>query len=124
MITVRIPFDKDFEYGKCKSLYKRYKRLIEDDQPFKSIVENTFFYSFYLDNVFIGCIYCFYRGDDLFLNAFATRHHHEANIEAMKMVLSWFNCDIYAESIRKPAIYCLLELGFKKQKGNIYIYRR
>jgi len=124
MIEVRIPFDGDFEYEKCKSLYRKCQRYIGDDQPFRAIINNTYFYSFYLDGVLIGCIYCFYRGDDLYLNGFATRHHHEANMEAMRMVLSYFDCDIYSESIRKTAIYCLLELGFKKQKGNIYKYER
>lgn len=123
-LTVKIPLDIEFEYRKCKKLYERYQKLIGDDQQFNDVVKNTYFYSFYSDNVLIGCIYCFYRDNELFLNAFATRHHHKENIEAMKMVLSWFNCDIYAESIRKPAIYCLLELGFKKQKGNIYKYER
>ena len=123
-ITVRIPINDDFEYKKCRDLYKKCKKLIGDDQSFDFIVNNTFFYSFYLDGVLIGCIYCFLRDDNLFINAFATRHHHKENLEAVKMVLSWFNCDVYAESIRKPAILCLLRSGFKKFKDNIYIYRR
>ena len=124
MITVRIPTDKDFEYEKSRSLYRKCQRLIGDDQPFKAVVNNTYYYSFYLDGTLIGGIYCFLRGDDLYINGFATRHHHNENVECVKMVLSWFNCDVYAESIRKPAILCLLKAGFKKLKDNIYIYRR
>ena len=123
-ITVRIPFDKDFEYKKCKDLYKKCQRLIGDDEQYDDVVRNTYFYSFYLDNELIGGIYCFNRGDDLYLNGFATRHHHKENIECVKMVLSWFDCDIYAESTRKPAILCLLRTGFKKFKDNIYKYER
>ena len=123
-ITVKIPLDIEFEYEKCKRLYNRYQKLIGDDQPFDKVVKNTYFYSFYVDNVLIGGIYCFYRGNRLYLNGFATRHHHNENVECVKMVLSWFECDMYAESVRKPAILCLLKAGFKKYKNNIYIYRR
>lgn len=124
MITVRIPTDKDFEYEKCRSLYRKCQRLIGDNQSFKAVVNNTFYYAFYVDNVLIGGIYCFYRGRNLYLNGFATRHHHKENVECVKMVLSWFDCDMYAESIRKPAILCLLRAGFKKLKGDIYKYER
>lgn len=124
MITVRIPFDDDFNYEECEKLYKKTQRLIGDDVPFCDVVKDTFFYSFYDDAEFLGCIYCFIRDDELFLNGFGTRGHHDKNIECMKMTVSWFNCDIYAESIRKPAILCLLKTGFKKLKDNIYIYRR
>ena len=124
MITVRIPLDKNFEYKKCKKLYEKYQKFIGDTQDFKLIVKNTYFYSFYIDDVLIGAIYCFYRGEDLYINGFATRHHHKENVECIKSVLSWFSCDVYAESIRKPAVLCLLKAGFKKEKNNIYRYRR
>lgn len=123
-ITVRIPFDKDFEYKKCEDLYKKCQKLIGDNQKFKAIVKNTYFYAFYVDNIFIGCGYCFYRGNKLFFNGFGTRHHHKENVECVKRILAWFDCDIYAESIRKPAILCLLRAGFKKFKDNIYKYER
>ena len=124
MITVRIPNDENFNYKENKKLYKKFQRIMEDDQPFREVVKNTFYYSFYNDETLIGAIYCFYRDDKLFLNAFATRHHHNENIECFKKVLSWFNCDMYAESNKKTAIYCLLKCGFKKLKDNIFIYRR
>ena len=123
MISVRIPYDKDFEYKKCRSMYRKYQKKIGDDQAFKDIIADDFFYSFYIDDELIGAIYCFLRNENLFLNGFGTRGHHEENIICMKRVLSWFNCDIYAESIRKPAILCLLRAGFKKFKDNTYIYK-
>lgn len=124
MITVRIPRDEKFNYKECKDLYKKNQRLIGDDVPFDNVIKDTFFYSFYDDEKLLGCIYCFIRDNEVFLNAFATRHHHKENIECLNLVISWFNGDIYAESIRKPAILCLLRSGFKKLKDNIYIYRR
>lgn len=122
-IEVRIPFDKDFEYKKCEDLYKKSQEKIGDDQKFEAIIKNTYFYAFYLDKIFIGCIYCFYRDDKLFINAFSTRHHHKENIECVKKILTWFNCDIYAESVQKSAILCLLRAGFKKFKENIYVFK-
>lgn len=124
MIKTVIPGDKDFDYRTCKKMYEKCKRLIGDNQKFKDIVRNTYFYSFYNNNEFLGCIYCYYKDEKLFLNGFAGRHHHKENMESMKLVLSWFNCDIYAESIRKTAIYCLIELGFKKIGKNLYKYER
>ena len=124
MIKTVIPIDKNFDYRECKKMFEENKQLIGDNQSFKDIVRNTYFYSFYKNNTFLGCIYCYYKGEKLFLNGFAGRHHHKENMECMKLVLSWFNCDIYAESIRKPAIYCLKILGFKKIKENLYKYER
>lgn len=124
MITVRIPRDKNFNYKECKTLYKKCRRLIGDNQEFREIVANTHFFSFYNDGDFLGCIYVYDKCGKLYLNAFASRHHHKENIESMKMVLSWYTCDIYAESTRKTAIYCLLELGFKKIGQNLYKYER
>lgn len=121
MITVRIPTDKNFNYNECKKLFNKYKKLIRDDTKFDEILKNSFFYSFYDENTFIGCIYYYYRNEKLFFNGYANRHLHKQVIDCIKMTFDWFNCDIYAESIQKPAIYSLLRCGFKKHKGNIYI---
>lgn len=124
MIRVVIPLDKNFDYKACEKMFKKCQKWIGDYEKFEDIVNGTFFYSFYKDDELLGCIYCFFREDKLFLNGFAGRHHHKENMECMRMVLSWFNCDIYAESIRKTAIFCLYELGFKKVSRNIYKYER
>jgi len=124
MITVKIPLDKNFDYKTCKKLYRKCRKLIGDDRDFRGIVENTYFYSFYLGDEFLGCIYCYYKDDKLFLNGFAGRHHHKENMESMKLVLSYFSCDIYAETKHKTAAYCLIECGFKKIDDNLYKYER
>ena len=66
----------------------------------------------------------FEKNNKLYLNGFGGRKHHQKNIECLKMVLNWFNCDIYAESVQKPAILCLLRCGFKRIDNNLFIYRR
>lgn len=124
MIKVFIPKDIDFNYKQCKKLYKKYQRQIGDNQEFRDIVKKTFFYSFFDDEKHIGCIYYYMRGDKLFVNAFANRHTHEINIECLKKSFEWFNCDIYAETKHKTAIYCLYKCGFKKVEDNIYKYER
>lgn len=120
MIKVFIPKDLNFNYKECKKLYKKYKNKLEDERNFSDIVKNTWFFSFFNDNNFIGCIYFYRENDKLFVNAFAKRHTHLINLECFKMSFDWFNCDIYARSRQKTAILCLYKCGFKKIDTNIY----
>ena len=226
MIKVFIPKDSGFNYKQCKKLYKKYRKQIGDDQEFRDIVKNTFFYSFFdeeseipdgqaetgavsrsfpqaeagadteiassqtcylpdyagcrksvvlrLQTSFaiahstanpaprkdgvgsfpqspgsekierkgttsrkrksssvkefqgkhIGCIYYYEKEGKLFVNAFANRHTHEINIKCLKMSFDWFNCDIYAKSHQKTAIYCLYKCGFKKINEDTYKLER
>ena len=107
MIKVYIPSDFDFNYKQCKKLYKKYQKQIGDDVDFRDVVKNTFFYSFFDDEKHIGCIYYYEKDGKLFVNAFANRHTHEINITCLKMTFDWFNCDIYAKTAHKTAIFCL-----------------
>lgn len=124
MIRVLISGDKNFNFKECKKLFAKNKKLINDNRKFRDIVESTFFYSFFDNEKHIGCIYYYLRGDKLFVNAFANRHTHEINIKCLKESFEWFNCDIYAETRHKTAIYCLYKCGFKKIGENIYKYER
>ena len=124
MITVYIPSDFDFNYKQCKKLYKKYQKQIGDDVDFRDVVKNTFFYSFFDDEKHIGCIYYYEKDGKLFVNAFANRHTHEINITCLKMTFDWFNCDIYAKTAHKTAIFCLYKCGFKKIGDNLYKYER
>jgi hypothetical protein len=124
MIKVLIPTDYEFNYKQCKKLFKKYKKLINDNSEFRDIVKNTFFYSFFDDNKHIGCIYYYLKNNKLFVNAFSYRHTHLINIECFKKSFEWFNCDIYAETTHKTAIYCLYKCGFKKIDNTLYRYER
>lgn len=124
MIKVYIPNDYDFNYKQCKKLYKKYQKQIGDDVEFRDVVKNTFFYSFFDDEKHIGCIYYYEKDGKLFVNAFANRHTHEINITCLKMTFDWFNCDIYAKTAHKTAIFCLYKCGFKKIGDNLYKYER
>lgn len=121
MIRVLIPKDKNFNFKQCKKLYKEHKKLIGDNQKFRDIVENTYFYSFFDDNKHLGCIYYYLKNNKLFVNAFAYRHTHELNLKCLKKTFDWFNCDIYAQTTHKTAILCLYKCGFRKVKDNLYI---
>ena len=72
----------------------------------------------------IGCIYYYQKDGRLFVNAFANRHTHETNIKCLKMSFDWFNCDIYAQTKHKTAIFCLYKCGFKKINDDIYKLER
>lgn len=121
MIRVLIPKDKNFNFKQCKKLYKEHKKLIGDNQKFRDIVENTYFYSFFDDNKHLGCIYYYLKNNKLFVNAFAYRHTHELNLKCLKKTFDWFNCDIYAQTTHKTAILCLYKCGFRKVNDNLYI---
>ncbi len=124
MIRVFIPNDYGFNYKQCKKLYKKYRHLINDNQEFRDIVKNTFFYSFFDDDKFVGCLYFYEKNNKLYVNGFSHRHMHKQNLECLKMSLNWFNCDIFAETPHKTAVLCLLRCGFKKSSDNLYKYER
>lgn len=124
MISVKIPADKNFNFKECKKLYRKYSKFIGDKGNFRDIVNNSFFYSFFNDDLFIGCIYFYEKNNKLYINAYADRYTHLINLECLKKSLTWFNCNIYAETTHKTAILCLLKCGFKKYNNNTYIYER
>lgn len=62
------------------------------------------------------------NGMKLFINGFAKQGFHQFNVAAVKKIFEWFNSDIYAESIRKPAIFLLLKCGFKRVSDNLFVY--
>lgn len=124
MIIVKIPSDSDFNYKQCKKLFKKYRDKINDNSEFRNIVKDTFFYSFFDNDKFLGCIYYYEKENKLYVNAYAGRHHHQQNIECLKMSLNWFNCDIYAETTHKTATFCLLKCGFTRINEKLFIYRR
>lgn len=123
-ITVFIPTDSNFNYSECKKLFEDNQHLIEDFSNFDEVINQTFFYSFIVDNQFIGCIYYYEINDKLYVNAVAYRKTHLINIECFKKSLTWWNCDIYARTHHKTAIYTILKCGFKKIKSNLYKFTR
>ena len=121
---VFIPTDKEFDYGKVKKIYKKYKKQLEEPRKFKDIVKNSFFYTFYKENKFIICIYYYEIDGKLFVNAFSNRKTHLDNMVCFKESLKWFNCDIYARSVLKTSIFCLLKAGFKRINKENFKYER
>ncbi len=122
MITVLIPSNPEFKKYKTqiKNLYKKNQDKICDPNTFSFIIKNTFFYAFILDGKFIGAIYFFIENEKLFLNAFALPKNHLANLECLRMSLSWFIPPIYAEAQNRASALCLLRCGFKRVEGNLY----
>lgn len=124
MIRVLIPYDKEFAkyYKECKKLYENSQSSICDTNSFEFITQNTFFYMFLTDNTLIGAIYFFLDEENkLFLNGFAKRKMFALNLECLKLSLTWFNCDIYAQAQNRASALCLLKCGFKRTKQNIFI---
>lgn len=128
MIKVLIPKDPEFALykDKLKNMYEVSQAQIGDTNSFEFIIKHTFFYSFILNNsTLIGAIYFFIDEEEkLYLNAYAGRKHIDLNIECVKMSLSWFNCDIYAQAQNRASALCLLRAGFKRFKNNIFVYKQ
>ena len=113
-MKILIPNDKDFNYYQCEILYKKIKKYMNNDCSFSEIVKNSHFYSFYDDeNNFIGCIYVSKEGEKLYLNGFSKRKAHQFNIEAVKKVLTFYNCAIFAKTKNRTAEILLKKCGFK-----------
>ena len=123
-MQVLIPTDKDFNYLECKKLFEDNQNLLEDNETFDDVIKNTFFYSFFVNGKHIGCIYYYEIDNKLYVNAVAYRGTHLINMECFKTSLSWWNCDIYARTHHKTAIYTILKCGFCKVAKDLYIYRR
>lgn len=123
-MLVLTPKDNLFSYDEAKTMWEKCKENLENSGDFENIVKNTHFYSFYVDKKLIGCIWFCLKDGEVFINAFADRNTHELNLKCLKTALGFYNCDIYAESIQKPAIYCILKCGFKKIDKNLFKYER
>ncbi len=123
-MQVLIPLNPNFNYHQFKKLFEDNQHLIEDYEKFDDVIKNTFFYSFIVGGKHIGCIYYYEIDDKLFVNVVAYRKTHLINIECFKTSLTWWNCDIYARTHHKTAIYGMLKCGFKKIGENLYKYER
>ena len=123
-MQVLIPTDKNFNYEQCKKLFEDNQHLIEDYEKFDDVISHTFFYSFLVHGKHIGCIYYYEIDNKLYVNAVAYRKTHLINMECFKKSLSWWNCDVYARTHHKTAIYTILKCGFKKVANNLYKYER
>ena len=124
MIQVLIPKDKNFNYSECKKLFETNQTLLEDFFDFDTVIKNTFFYSFLKSGKHIGCIYFYEIDGKLYVNAVAYRKTHLINMECFKLSLSWWNCDIYARTHHKTAIYTILKCGFKKVGADLYKFEK
>lgn len=125
MIRVLIPYNKEFKNfaPECKQLYEKSQTQIGDSNSFEFITKNTFFYMFLSDKTLIGAIYYFLDEEQkLFLNGFAKRKMFALNLECLKLSLTWFNCDIYAQAQNRASALCLLRCGFKRtEKRNVFV---
>lgn len=124
-MLILIPSDPLFDYKKVRNMWNECKDKLDDGKSFDEVLKDSHFYSFYVGNKFIGCIY-FYQKEDgkLYLNAFAGRNTHKTNLKCLKKALTFYKCDVYAECKEKTAIFCILKIGFKKIGKNLYKYER
>lgn len=123
-MKVLIPQDKNFEFERCKKMYEQYTPRVKDDASFEEVVSNTFFYSFYDEDNITLCVYFYEIDGKLWVNGYGLRNKHLFNKECFKESLTWFNCDVWANTQYKEVAWALLRCGFKKFDKNIYVYHR
>lgn len=128
MIRAIIPKNPEFALykDKLKEMYEQNQDKICDPNSFNFITHNTLFYCFIsMDGALIGAIYFFLDDEGkLFLNAYGGRKHFDTNVECVKLSVTWFNCDIYAEAQNRASALCLLRSGFKRVKDKLFVYKQ
>lgn len=126
LIVVRTPKNRLFNYTECEELFNENKEDLGTNESFRQVLRNSDFYSFYdfRKSELLGCIYYYTLGKRLMVNAFATRGHHEVNLDCFRDSLKWYTCDVYAKALHRTSKMCLHRCGFKRLKGNLYKYRR
>jgi hypothetical protein len=125
MIKVLIPTNPEFKVYEedIKNLYEKLQEKICDPNSFEFIRDNTFFYVFLSGSKLIGAIYYFLDEGKLYLNAFSRRKTFKENIECLKLSTSWFKSSIFAEAQNRASALCLLKAGFKRVRGNVFVYK-
>ena len=124
MIEVLIPLNPEYQKydTQVKELYEKNQEQICDTNSYEYIRDNTLFYIFILNGVFIGAIYYFMENGKLFLNGFAVPKNHKINLFCLSLSTTWFSCPIYAEAQNRASALCLLRCGFKRLKGNRFVF--
>ena len=127
MIIVRTPQHPLFNYSECREMFDENRDKLDLDD-FDTVIKNTHFFSYYdwTTGEFIGCIYFYQDNGRVYVTAYAGRKHHKKNLECFREALNYYTCDIYAERVQKPAVYCILKCGFERigQGNDLFIYRR
>ena len=111
-MRILTPQDKNFDYKICEKLYKKVAYLMGNKCDFSDLVSKTHFYSFYDGLKFLGCAYVVSEDIRRFLNGFSVRKNHEFNMDAVKKILSFYNCDIYSKTKNRTAQFLLKKCGF------------
>ena len=123
-MKVVIPLDKDFEFERCKKMYVSNNKRVNDDATFEEVIENTFFYSFYDEHELTLCVYFYEIDGKLWVNGYGVRNKHLFNKKCFEKALSWFNCDIWANTKYRDVAWALLRCGFKRFGKNLYLYNQ
>lgn len=111
-MRILTPLEEEFNYKECENLYNKIAHLMGNKCDFNDLVQKTHFYSFYDRKSFAGCIYIVSEDEKLFLNGFSVRKNHKFNIDAVKKVLTFYNCEIYSKTKNKTAQFLLRKCGF------------
>lgn len=112
---------------------------IRDEKEFKKLYDERpmddglFTYEFIINNPHLYCFYDEEKGflkgyiniynfdDKLFLSGASIKKNLPDIIQAIIKVCEAYNEDMYSDTDKKEAAYCLKKAGFKKIDDNLYI---
>jgi hypothetical protein len=108
-----------------KELYDLYIKYPMNDGifDFDFISNNPHLYCFYDEKEgFLKGYINIYEDEEnrLLLSGASIRHNLPENIKAIIKVCEAYNQDMYADTDKKEAEFCLRKAGFKKFKGNLF----
>jgi len=124
MIKVIIPLDKDFDYEINKHLFNKANQTLKEKMPFDELIKCYQFFSFYDGDEYLGFIYFFYKDDKLYVATASVPKRYKKTLECFKQALTYYDCDIYAQTTQRHVKLAALKVGFKKISDNLYKYER
>ena len=123
-MRVVIPTDKDFDYEINKHLFNKANKTLKENLTFDNVLKQFQFFSFYDGEEYLGFIYFFYKDDKLYVATASVPKRYKQTLECFKQALTYYNCDVYAETNQRHVKLAALKVGFKKVRDNLYKYER
>lgn len=107
----------------ARFLFQYYQSDLEDTAGFEYVRDHSLFFNVYrqTDGLFVGCVFAFYEEGRVYVGGYALRHCHKECVLALKRISSLFTC-LYAKTRHRTAEFCLRRAGFKRQKGEKYVW--
>jgi len=123
-MRVITPLNKDFDYETNKQLFDKANNTIGEKCTFDEVISKYQFFSYYKQDEYLGFIYFFYEDGKLFICSASVPKRYQDTYKCLLESLTYYSCDIYANTSQRHVKLILLRAGFKKINDNLFIYER